>query len=323
MVVVTGGSGFIGSAFVWKLNREGITDILIVDNFTQSPKWKNLVPLKFADVLDKDTFIKNLDAFRNVSAVVHMGAKTSTTEKDFGLLLKENFEYSKKLAEFCARHDIRFIYASSGATYGLGEEGFDDDEEKLENLKPLSPYGYSKHLFDLWMKRKGYLKFAAGLKFFNVFGPNEYHKGEMRSFALKCWEQLKNTGEVKLFKSYKPEIPHGEQKRDFVYVKDVVEVIWFFLENEKSGIYNVGTGEARSFNELVRAVAKAMDIEPKIKYIDMPEEIKNQYQYFTQASIVKLRRAGYQKQFTSLEKAVSDYISNYLSKIDYRRWLCP
>lgn len=316
MVVVTGGAGFIGSVLIWKLNREGIDNIVVVDSFSGSStqeKWKNLVGLNFSDVIDKSDFFERARDLRPY-AVFHFGAKTSTTEENFGLLLKENYEFSKKIFAWAIERKARFIYASSAATYGDGSHGFSDDERKLRTLRPLNAYAFSKHLFDLWLLKTRNIKSALGLKFFNVFGPNEYHKGDMRSFVVKAFEQIKEKGEVRLFKSYIPEIPHGEQKRDFIYVKDAVDITFFLFEKGATGIFNVGTGKAHSFNELVEAVFSAMGITPKIKYFDMPENIKNQYQYFTEADISKLERLGYDmSKLSDFTEKIGDYVRNYLS----------
>jgi ADP-L-glycero-D-manno-heptose 6-epimerase len=249
-----------------------------------------------------------------------LGACSSTTETDASYLIKNNYEYSKLLARWAAAAGIHFIYASSAATYGDGEAGFGDDEEKIESLRPLNMYGYSKQLFDLWARRTGLLKKIVGLKYFNVFGPNEYHKADMRSFVLKAFEQINATGKVRLFKSYKREYADGEQVRDFLYIKDAVDMTLFFLDNPKlTGLYNIGAGRARSWNDLVKAVFAAMGKKPDIEYIEMPESIRNQYQYFTQADITKFRKAGYKKQITPLEDAIKDYVQNYLQQGGYLR----
>jgi ADP-L-glycero-D-manno-heptose 6-epimerase len=318
-IIVTGGAGFIGSALLWGLNKKGLRNILVVDHMDESPKWKNLINLKFQDYIDKDDFLEMIlnDKlnYEKIDCIFHMGACSSTVEKDANFMFKNNFEYSKHLVEFAIKKGIRFIYASSAATYGDGSSGFSDDHELLEKLRPLNIYGYSKHLFDLWLKRNKLLDKVVGLKYFNVYGPNEYHKGEMRSFVVKAYEQIINTGEVKLFKSYKPEYKNGEQKRDFVYIKDAVDMtLFFFQERGLTGIYNIGTGEAHTWNELVNAVFKALDKEPKIRYIDMPEELKDQYQYFTQADISKIRKAGYKKELWNFDSAIEDYVINYLCK---------
>lgn len=321
MIIVTGGAGFIGSGIVAELNKRGIKDILVVDRLGSDQRWKNLINLRFADYLDKDDFIdmvaEDVLPF-STEAVFHLGACSSTTETDVSFLMDNNFEYTKQLAQWTADENIRFIYASSAATYGDGSQGFSDDEDKLETLKPLNPYGYSKQIFDIWAKRNGLLGKIVGLKYFNVFGSNEYHKAEMRSFVLKAFEQINATGKVRLFKSHRPDYKDGEQKRDFLYVKDAVDMTLFFLDNPKTaGIYNLGAGAARTWNALAKAVFAAMSKEPNIEYIDMPESVRNQYQYFTEADIGKLRSVSYKKPITSLEDAVKDYIQNYLNQNAY------
>ena len=321
MIIVTGGAGFIGSALIAALNKRGLTDILVVDRLGSDQRWKNLVNLRFADYIDKDDFLDMMaeDVLPfSAEAVFHLGACSSTTETDVSFLMSNNFEYTKQLSQWTTDENIRFIYASSAATYGDGLQGFSDDEEKLETLKPLNPYGYSKQLFDLWAKRNGLLDRIVGLKYFNVFGPNEYHKAEMRSFVLKAFEQINSNGRVRLFKSHRPDFKDGEQKRDFLYVKDAVDMTLFFFDNPKTaGIYNLGAGRARSWNDLAKAVFAAMGKSPNIEYIDMPDSVRNQYQYFTEADISKLRSTGYEKQITSLEEAAKDYVVHYLAKDEY------
>ena len=318
MIIVTGGAGFIGSAIVWKLNSEGIDDIVIVDRLGMSEKWKNLVNSKYADYFHKDDFIKMVCEDRvpfAVEGIIHMGACSSTTERDADYLMENNYRYSRKLAEWAVRKNIRFIYASSAATYGDGSPGFSDDDHVSKTLQPINMYGYSKQVFDLWVLRNQLERKVAGIKFFNVFGPNEYHKGDMRSVVHKSFRQIKETGKVRLFKSHKSEYQDGEQKRDFIYVKDCVEVVWTLFRNrEVNGIFNLGTGYARTWNDLVRAVFAAMGRKPEIEYIEMPEAIRDQYQYFTEAKMDKLRSAGNTVLFRSLEGAVSDYVGNYLEK---------
>ncbi len=318
MIIVTGGAGFIGSAVVWKLNELGINDIIIVDHLGESDKWKNLNGLNFADIYHKDEFY---DLFTNgelpfeTEAVFHLGACSSTTEKDADYLLYNNYKYTQELAKFALNNNARFIYASSAATYGGGERGYADDENEIENLRPLNMYGYSKQLFDLWAKREGILNKIAGLKYFNVYGPNEYHKGDMRSVIHKAFGQIMETGEVKLFKSYKDEYKDGEQLRDFIYVKDAVEMTLYFLEHkDKNGLFNIGTGSARNWNDLVSAIFNSMGKPINIEYIEMPEYLREKYQYFTQAELTKLREAGYTKEISSIEKGVEDYVKNYLMK---------
>jgi ADP-L-glycero-D-manno-heptose 6-epimerase len=321
MIIVTGGAGFIGSALIAALNKRQITDILIVDELGTDRKWKNLRNLSFTDYVEKDDFLEmviedKLDS--SVESVFHLGACSDTTETNASYLIKNNYEYSKLLAQWATDADVRFIYASSAATYGDGSAGFSDDQEKIEILRPLNIYGYSKQLFDLWARRTGLLKKLVGLKYFNVFGPNEYHKADMRSFCIKAFEQITSTGKVRLFKSYKTEYADGEQLRDFIYVKDAVDMTLFFYDNPQlSGLFNIGTGKARTWNDLVKAVFAAMGKKPNIEYIEMPESIRNQYQYYTCADITNLRKAGYNKETTPLEDAIKDYVQSYLQKDGY------
>lgn len=321
MIIVTGGAGFIGSAIIAALNKRQITDILVVDQLGSDQKWKNLRNLSFSDYIEKDDFLdmvidEQLD--ENIDAVFHLGACSDTTETDASYLIKNNYEYTKILAQWAAEADIRFIYASSAATYGDGSMGFADNENKIDKHRPLNMYGYSKQLFDLWVRGAGLLDQIVGLKYFNVFGPNEYHKANMRSFILKAFEQINANGKVNLFKSYNPDYRDGEQVRDFIYIKDAVEMTLFFLDNpDISGLFNIGTGTPRTWNDLVKAVFAAMGKKPRIEYIEMPDSIKNQYQYYTCADISKLRKAGYDKQPTSLEEAIKDYVQNYLQKDEF------
>jgi len=320
MIVVTGGAGFIGSAFVWRLNQEGINDIVIVDSLSTDDKWKNLVNRRFVDYIHKDNFLRMICDDRvpfDVSAIVHMGACSSTTERDADYLWNNNYLYTKTLAEWSTKRGIRFIYASSAATYGDGTQGFSDDHSKIIELKPINMYGYSKHLFDLWLLRNKLESKIAGIKFFNVFGPNEYHKADMTSVIFKAFHQIKETGKVKLFKSYKPEYKDGGQLRDFVYVKDCIDVMWWLFNNPAaSGIFNLGTGKARIWNDLIKAVFNAMGLKTNIEYIEMPESLRNQYQYFTEAKMDKLKAVGCPVAFSSLEDSVRDYVVNYLQKPD-------
>ncbi|MEJ5351117.1 MAG: ADP-glyceromanno-heptose 6-epimerase [Melioribacteraceae bacterium] len=321
MIVVTGGAGFIGSAVVWKLNKMGIDKIIIVDELGKDDKWKNLNGLKFEDYYHKWKFIDLVRAdfvpFK-ISSIIHLGACSSTTEKDADFLMNNNFLYSKDLALYSVKHGIRFIYASSAATYGDGSQGYDDDEKQLEKLRPLNMYGYSKHVFDLWIKRNGLLNKVVGLKYFNVYGPNEYHKGDMRSVVHKAFEQIRDTGKVQLFKSYRSDYKDGEQKRDFIYVKDAVDITLYFLDNkEKNGIYNVGTGKAQTWIELVTALFNALEKPVNIEFVDMPVEIRDRYQYFTEANLTKLRKAGYDKPIMNVQQGVEDYVKNYLLKNTY------
>jgi len=318
MIVVTGGAGFIGSAVVWKLNVEGIDDIVIVDSLGTSMKWKNLVNRRFVDYLDKEDFLELVLDDRvpfDIDAIVHMGACSSTTERDADYLMENNYRYTAQLARWASGKNIRFIYASSAATYGDGSKGFSDDDGICAELRPINMYGYSKQLLDLWVLRNGLEKKITGVKFFNVFGPNEYHKGDMRSVIHKSFEQIRETGKVQLFKSYRPDFLDGEQKRDFIYVKECAEVIWWLLQNrDVTGIFNLGTGHARTWKDLARAVFAAMGVEPRIEYIKMPESIRQQYQYFTEAEMDKLLSNDCPVQFSLLEDAVSDYVINYLEK---------
>ncbi len=318
MIVVTGGAGFIGSAIVWALNLRGYNKILMVDILDKSEKWKNLAHLKFSDSIDKDEFIEKLQQGKfsdKIDAIIHMGAESSTTVYDIDYLMRNNCEYTKKLAIWCVENNKRFVYASSAATYGDGSNGFSDEHLQLEKLRPLNPYADSKHLFDLWAYRQGLLEKIAGLKFFNCFGPNEYHKESMKSMALQVFEQIKKNGKVKLFKSFNTQYKDGEQLRDFIYVKDAVDMTLFIFENKKvNGIFNIGTGKAQSFNELVISVFETMGKNAKIEYIDMPDFIKDKYQYFTQADMGKLKDAGYIKKTHTLKEAVYDYVQNYLLK---------
>lgn len=321
MIIVTGGAGFIGSALIWRLNQLGIEDIIVVDEFSENEKWKNLVPLRYADVFDKEDFghMISADFMKNfeIDTIFHLGACSSTTEKNFDYLMRNNFEYTKFLSEKAVENNIRFIYASSAATYGDGSQGYEDDESKLQTLRPLNAYGYSKHLFDLWARRSRIIDKIVGLKYFNVYGPNEYHKGDMRSVVNKCCEQIKTTGKAKLFNSENPGYKDGEQKRDFLYVKDAVDMTLFFRDNKIiSGIYNIGTGEANTFNELIKPVFSSLGLKENIEYIDMPDNLKSKYQYYTKADITKLRDSGYTNNIMKIGDAVTDYVTNYLNTED-------
>jgi ADP-L-glycero-D-manno-heptose 6-epimerase len=324
MYIITGGAGFIGSALVWKLNSLSIDDILIVDNLGESDKWKNLSAIKFADYLDKNKFraiiAENKLAGKKIEMIFHLGACSSTTEKNASYLMDNNYGYSTELASFCAKKKIKFIYASSAATYGDGSNGWSDDEKNLDKLLPLNIYGYSKHAFDLWMKRNGLLKTCAGLKFTNVFGPNEWHKGDMRSVVCKAFEQIRDTEKLKLFKSYKKEFNDGEQKRDFLYVKDAVEICIHAAEKRISGIFNVGSGRAETWNCLAEAVFSALNKKKKIEYIEMPDYLRGKYQYYSCADITKIRSTGYRKPVRSLKDAIHEYVKKYL--IEHRNLSC-
>ncbi|NOX16882.1 MAG: ADP-glyceromanno-heptose 6-epimerase [Chlorobi bacterium] len=319
MIVVTGGAGFIGSNLVAKLNEMGRDDIIIVDRLGTDEKWKNLNGLKF--IFDKEEFYKAIieETFPfGLDAIFHLGACSSTTETDADYLLQNNYRYSLELVKYALPRKTRFIYASSAATYGNGENGYDDKGD-IGKLRPLNMYGYSKQMFDIWLRKMKIAEKVVGLKYFNVYGPNEYHKDEMRSVVHKAFEQIRDTGKVKLFKSYREEYKDGEQKRDFVYVDDAVDMTLYFMEHpETHGLFNVGTGKARTWNDLVTAVFKAMGKEPNIEYVEMPEDLRDQYQYFTEAKMGKMREAGYEKEIHSLEDGIEDYVKNYLLGKEYK-----
>jgi ADP-L-glycero-D-manno-heptose 6-epimerase len=324
MILVTGAAGFIGSVIVQGLNDRGVEDILVCDHFESADKWKNLKNSKY------DSFIQVEDLFNHpiwkktgaLKAIYHMGACSDTTELNMDFLYKNNTEFTNKLLVLAATKNIPIVYASSAATYGAGERGYSDDHEGVRKLKPLNKYGYSKQLSDEWiLKQKKKPRVWFGVKFFNVFGPHEYHKGKMSSVVFQAYNQIHDVGEVKLFRSHRPDFNDGEQLRDFVYVKDVVRAMFELMEagekNPKlSGIYNLGTGKARSFFDLVSATFEALDLKPKIKFIDMPEELRNQYQYFTQADMKKFKKALPKFRFMPLEDAVDDYVRHYLRQND-------
>lgn len=315
-VLVTGGAGFIGSALVWALNRRGIEDVLVADFLGESEKWKNLVPLRYADYLEADDLLDLVQAdagrLRGIQTVLHMGACSATTERDAAYLVRNNFEYTKALATWSLSRGIRFVYASSAATYGDGVQGM-SDEADLETLRPLNMYGYSKQMFDVWAKRQGVLDRIVGLKYFNVFGPNEDHKGDMKSLVHKAYHQVLETGSIRLFKSYRPEYAHGEQKRDFVYVKDAVAMTLHLAETDRAGgLYNIGTGRAGTWNELARAVFAALEKPERIEYVEMPDTLRGKYQYYTQAEVKRLAAAGWSKSAMSLADSVKDYVRGYL-----------
>ncbi|PID27408.1 MAG: ADP-glyceromanno-heptose 6-epimerase [Candidatus Cloacimonadota bacterium] len=319
MIVITGGAGFIGSALVWELNRRGFDKIIVVDNLDSSEKWKNLRALNYCDYYSRDQFINMIENDRvafNIPTIVHFGACSVTTEKDSSFLMENNYKYSKKLYDYAMKRDIRFLYASSAATYGDGERGFDDNEDNLNQLRPLNMYGYSKHLFDRYVKKRDGFKKSVGLKFFNVFGPNEYHKGAMCSKIFKSYHEVLENGNISLFKSEDSEkYPNGDSKRDFVYVKDVVSIVADIMSNHNiNGLFNIGTGTPRSWNDLAKAVFKSMGKSENINYIDMPENLKGKYQYYTCASNEKINMAGdgNKARFRSLEESVEDYVKNYL-----------
>ncbi len=313
--VVTGAAGFIGSALAWRLNHLGFDNLILVDALGPDSRWRNLVPLRYADYFDRNDFLPALRSGKldrlGIQAIFHLGACSSTTETNAGFLLKNNFEYTKEIAEWCGsrKPPVRFIYASSAATYGDGALGYSDDHALLPKLRPLNAYGYSKQMFDNWALRNGSFDFAVGLKYFNVFGPNEYHKGDMKSVVAKSHAQIRASGKVRLFRSYRPDIRDGEQKRDFLHVLDAVDMTLHFLGSKTpGGIYNVGTGKARTWLDLARATFAAMGREPKIEFIPMPEAIRDRYQYFTQAEMGKMRTAGYKKPIQTLEEGVAAYI---------------
>ena len=319
MYIVTGGAGFIGSAVIWRLNNLGIDNILVVDNLSTSEKWKNLVNRRYADYLHRDAFMDlvRANALGNkIKAIIHMGACSSTTERDADFLMRNNLEYSKTLYLFAKAKRARFVNASSASTYGDGSLGFKDDAARLRDLRPLNMYGYSKHLFDLWALKNGHLDNLVSLKFFNVYGPNEQHKGDMRSVANKAFHQIRETGRMRLFRSSDPAFPDGGQMRDFVYVKDCVDIVAWFLQNKIGGIFNVGSGQARTWNDLAAAVFAAMDLPANIEYVDMPEHLRGKYQNFTQADMSRLAAAGYGTPMHSLKQGVTDYVREYLLQKD-------
>lgn len=317
-VLVTGGAGFIGSALVWALNQRGVERVVVVDRLGTDEKWRNLVPLAFEDYLEADDLLPRLTsgALGDFDCVLHMGACSATTEKDATFLARNNFEFTKALAQWAVPRHVRFVYASSAATYGDGAAGMDDraqDPASLQRLRPLNAYGYSKHLLDLWAARHGVLERMVGCKFFNVFGPNEAHKGDMRSLVHKAYGQVQETGAVRLFRSHRPDYADGEQTRDFLYVKDCVAMtLHLAAAPSASGLYNLGSAVANSWNELARALFAAMGREPEIAYVDMPASIRDKYQYHTRAAIARLRAAGYTAPVTPLADAVRDYVAHYL-----------
>ena len=320
MYIVTGGAGFIGSAMVWKLNQMGIDDILIVDNLASTEKWKNLVNRKFTEYLHRDEFQTMLEENRlpeNIEGIIHLGACSSTTERDVDFLMRNNVRYSKLLCQRAMERGIRFINASSAATYGDGAMGFSDSIETALKLKPLNAYGWSKQLFDLWAIREKRIDGIASVKFFNVYGPNEYHKGDMKSVICKVYADIQNGLHIRLFKSDHPDYGDGESMRDFVYVKDCVNVLWWLLQHpEVNGIFNIGSGKARSWNDLAHAVYAAMEKTPVIEYFEMPAQLKGKYQYFTEAEMSWKDKMGCDIRFHTLEEGVADYIRNYLMKDD-------
>ncbi len=312
MIILTGGAGFIGSCFLAELNAAGREDVLIVDSLRSGSKWKNLVNRKYIDIVSKGDFLDLIEGgeLAGVDAVVHMGACSSTTETNADYLYENNYRYSVMVAEFAMKHEARFIYASSAATYGSGSNGYSDKEE---DLRPLNMYGYSKHLFDCWVRSEGLDEHCVGLKFFNVFGPNEYHKGSMASLVSKAVPQIHSTGKVQLFKSTSDQFADGDQKRDFIYVKDVCGVMRTLLDRKDvNGILNLGTGVARSWNDVMRAVFQAMGKPEAIEYVEMPADLRNQYQNFTQADMSTFAAKLPDVNFTSLEDSIADYVKGYL-----------
>ncbi|HEV3414213.1 MAG TPA: ADP-glyceromanno-heptose 6-epimerase [Puia sp.] len=324
-IVVTGAAGFIGSDLVGYLNDKGYTDLILVDEFGDPEKEPNLAGKAFAEKVEREVFFEWLKEKKPaVSFVFHIGARTDTTEFDYAVHERLNVEYSKKIWNWCTGERVPLVYASSAATYGAGELGYEDRHDLPFELKPLNPYGVSKNEFDKWALRQGAISreaqppFWAGLKFFNVYGPNEYHKGRMASVIFHSYHQIRRDGEVRLFKSHRPDYKDGQQLRDFVYVKDVVRVCYWLMEHQpSSGLYNLGTGIARSFEDLVKATYGGLDQAPNIRFIDMPEDIRDRYQYFTQANMDKLRAAGYSDAFYTLEAGVDEYVRHYLSKGAY------
>lgn len=317
MIVITGASGFIGSCLLEKLNREGFNDIIIVDDFSIPQKQQNIVFKRYKAQIDKTDFLEWLRSnTEEIEMIFHFGAISDTTIMDVCLFNKWNLDYSKSIWKSCVEKKIPFIYASSAATYGDGSNGFNDDESQLLILRPLNPYGESKHNFDLWaLGEKQKPPFWTGLKFFNVYGPNEYHKGKMASMVFHAYNQIMQFGQLSLFKSYKDGFSDGNQLRDFIYIKDILDIcLWLFKTKENSGIINIGTGISSSFNQLGEAVFKALEMPVNIKYIEMPDSLKNKYQYRTNANISKLRKMGYEKPFTTLDGGIEDYVKNYLRK---------
>lgn len=317
IIVLTGAAGFIGSYLLGFLNKQGYKNIIIADEFDEEDKWFNFDSKEFMAKVEREELFDWLEENKPaVSFVFHLGARTDTTEFDYSVHEKLNVAYSKNIWNYCVTNNIPLVYASSAATYGSGELGYNDDHELVENLHPLNPYGVSKNEFDKWALRQAQDKqppFWAGLKFFNVYGPNEYHKGRMASVIFHSFNQVRKTGKVKLFKSHRPDFKDGQQLRDFIYVEDVAKVCQWLMNNAApSGLYNVGTGKARSFEDLAKATFAAMGKEPVIEYIDMPEDIRDKYQYFTEANMSKLQKAGYTDKFCSLEEGVADYVRNYL-----------
>lgn len=320
MIVVTGAAGFIGSYVAGYLNQQGYNDLVLVDDFSQSRKAANIEHKKYTTLIDREGFFDWMNHnHRFVQFVIHLGARTDTTEFDRSIFERLNVDYSKRVWSLCIKFGLPLIYASSAATYGNGEWGYSDSHELVYKLKPLNPYGESKNEFDKWALQQVQQPFFwAGLKFFNVYGPNEYHKGRMASVVFHAFHQIKQTGKMKLFRSHHPDFRDGEQKRDFIYVKDIASVILFLMQHRKnSGLYNVGTGQARTFLDLARATFQSMDIPENIEFIDTPADIRDKYQYFTQANMDKLRSIGYSQPFTPLEEGIREYVCQYLMNNKY------
>jgi ADP-L-glycero-D-manno-heptose 6-epimerase len=320
-IIITGAAGFIGRNIVEELNRTGHENLILVDVLGTDDKWRNLVGLRFEDMLSPEAFLSMVeqDRLEKPAVIIHLGACSATTERNADFLLRNNYRYTRILCEWSVRNLTRFVYASSAATYGDGSQGYSDADSATPALCPLNMYGYSKQMFDLWALKHRLFDTIVGLKYFNVFGPYEDHKGDMRSVVSKSYEQIRQTGKVELFKSYRPEYADGEQMRDFIYVKDAVAItLYFALNCRAGGLFNCGTGKARTWKDLATAVFAAMNIPPRIEFIPMPEHLQGKYQYFTQAEISKLRNAGYQAEFFTLEDAVADYIQNYYEKLNAR-----
>lgn len=314
-MIITGGAGFIGSALVWALNERGVDDIVICDRLGSDERWRNLAPLRFLDFVDADELLPRLDRneFGKIETIFHLGACSSTAERDAGYLLRNNFGYTRNLARWALAKKVRFVYASSAATYGDGAAGMDDKDSNLDRLKPLNPYGYSKHLFDLHALREGYLDRIIGLKYFNVFGPNENHKGEMRSLIHKAFDQIRSTGRVELFKSHRPDCEDGRQSRDFLYIKDAVAMTLHLADHrDAGGLYNLGSGRSHTWIELAEAIFAAMGLPPRIEFVDMPDALRTNYQYHTRAEVAKLVATGYDAPATPLAEAVRDCVVSYL-----------
>jgi ADP-L-glycero-D-manno-heptose 6-epimerase len=316
-ILITGGAGFIGSALVWELNRRGCENIVVCDRLSTDEKWKNLVPLKFADYIDGNDLLQAVQhapaKLGRFDHVLHLGACSATTERDADFLMRNNYEFTKQLCQWSLANQTRFVYASSAATYGDGAHGMDDQMPDIHALRPLNMYGYSKHLFDLHAKREGWLPKIVGLKYFNVYGPNEDHKADMRSLVHKACGQILATGKVQLFKSHRPDYKDGEQMRDFLYVKDAIRMTLHLAETPSAGgLFNLGSGKAHTWVELATAIFTALGKEPNIEFIDMPEHLQSKYQYYTCADIAKLRASGFTQEITALTEAVRDYVQGYL-----------